>query len=105
MIYNFIYYTTDGSFDYDAPWGTETHHVEDWHGFSIEINDDNQVLIDTLEGYGDFAVEISEIKTLAQLKAFILGNMKEIRDTGNLPEECYMELVSFIDEMEDKNDN
>lgn len=103
MNYDFIYYTTDSSFDYLSPFGVSTEHIEDWHGFSIELTNDDKPLIETLEGYGDFAVEIDKIKTLEQLKEFILKNMNEIRDSGT-KEEVFLELVSFIDDW-GKNDN
>lgn len=102
MIYDFIYYTTDESFDY-GDFAGGTYHQVCLHGFSIELTKDDKPLIETLDGYGDFAVEINEIKTLKQLKDFILKNMNEIRDSGT-KEEIFLELVSFIDDW-GKNEN
>ena len=95
MQYNYIYYRTDGSFDYLAPWGIETEHVTDLHGFSIELDSEDNPDFNSLEGFGEFD-DVNDLKSLEELKQYILDNMKEIRETGDNPER-FLELVSFID--------
>ena len=95
MQYNYIYYRTDGSFDYDGPFGTETEYVEDLHGFSIDLDSEDNPDFNSLEGFGEFD-DVNELKSLEELRDYILNNMKEIRETGDDPER-FLELVSFID--------
>lgn len=96
MQYNFIYYRTDGSFDYLGPFGTETEHVEDLHGFSIDLDSEDNPDFNSLEGFGEFD-DVNDLKSLEELKQYILDNMSMIKDSGDEPER-FLELVSFIDD-------
>ena len=70
MRYNFVYYSTDSSFDYgDFPGAT--HYQTDLHGFEIEIDKNDIPHLDTLQGFGDYDVELGKIKVL--IKSFITG--------------------------------
>ena len=93
---DYIYYTTDGSFDYDGPFGMQTEHIENLHGFSIVLTNEDKPLIETLEGFGDYA-EVNDIDNLLDLKEYILNHMNEIKDDGTDPD-IFLELVEFIDE-------
>jgi len=72
----FNFYTTDESFDY----GDFTYHQNEYHGFSIDLEDDDPK-IETLEGYGDFATEVENIKTLEELETFIKDNLLKYHDS------------------------
>lgn len=80
---------------------------ETLHGFDIEIDDNDFVKIETLKGFNDYA-NMSNIKTLGSLKAFICSHMDEVDDsvyTKNFPNvtlaytnaEIFEELIDFID--------
>lgn len=88
--YDYIFYTTDESFDY----GDGTCYCIGEHGFSIEIDSDNNVFINSLEAYGDYA-EMNDITTLAELKQYLIEHKEESQLTK---QDCIDELVSFIDD-------
>ena len=96
MQYNYIYYRTDGSFDYLSPFGVATEYVEDLHGFSIDLDSEDNPDFNSLEGFGEFD-DVNDLKSLEELRDYILANMKEIRESGDDPER-FLELVSFIDD-------
>ena len=95
MQYNYIYYRTDGSFDYWGPFGLETEHVTDLHGFSIDLDSEDNPDFNSLEGFGEFD-DVNDLKSLEELNQYILDNMSMIKDSGDEPER-FLELVSFID--------
>lgn len=47
----YILYSTDDSFDYNAPWGTDTYYEIGLHGFEY----DEVEGLESLEGFGDFS--------------------------------------------------
>jgi len=95
MICEFIFRVQDESFDFgDFPGGTCPVVTE--HGFQIEIGSNDTVYIETLKPIGDFGNEIKGIKTLEQLKEFIVKHLDEVQDENE--KERIMELASFIDD-------
>lgn len=99
LTYNF--YETDESFDFgDFPNATCHQTVE--HGFSINHDSKtNKLDINSLDAYGDFE-EMNKIKTLAELKDYILSHLDEVQDFDfeckYTNKECFEELVEIIDE-------
>ena len=94
MRYEYTFYETDESFDYaDWMYGNCTCHRVMPHGFQIEIDNEDNVDIDTLDAYGDFE-EMNKIKTLSELKAYLVQNLKEVERIDD--KECIEELVDFI---------
>ena len=82
---------------------------ETLHGFDIEIDDEDFVKIETLKGFNDYA-NMSNIKTLGDLKAFLCSHIDEVDDlvyAKNFPKdfptlaftntEIFEELIDFID--------
>lgn len=101
MIFDYIFYTKDESFDYgDFPGGTCNCITE--HGFSIDVNKDDFVDIKTLQPLGDYADSMKDIKTLEELKEFIIKHLDECEDdTGK---DCLMELCVFINDTIEKQE-
>ena len=99
LTYNF--YTTDESFDFgDFPNGTCHQTAE--HGFSIEHNGKtNDLDINSLNTYGDFE-EMNNIKTLGELKEYLLSHLDEVQDFDfeckYTNKEVFEELIEIIDE-------
>lgn len=69
----FIFYTTDESFDFGD--GICPEYTK--HGFSIEKDDNNTFLIDTLKGFNDFR-DAEKCETLEQLADYISFNSKYV---------------------------
>lgn len=95
MEYNYIYYRTDASFDY-GDWPGAVCYQTDLHGFSIDLDNDDKPDFNSLEGFGEFS-DVNDLKSLEELKQYILDHMHLIKESGNDPE-CFLELVSFIDD-------
>lgn len=100
---DYIFYRTDESFDYgDWSWGGTCYEYAD-HGFSIEMDTDDNIYIDTLEAYGDFTEMNDKCKTLEQLKQYILDHFNEIDNSLDICDKyengaLFEEFISFIDE-------
>ena len=52
---NYIFWTVNGSFDYDSPVGNQTEYVRDDYGFSVEVDNNDIPLLNTVQSIGDFA--------------------------------------------------
>ena len=98
MRYNFVYYSTDSSFDYgDFPGAT--HYQTDLHGFEIEIDKNDIPHLDTLQGFGDYDVEVEQNKSsYQQFYNWLVKSFAEIRteDEEATPLEVLEELAEFI---------
>lgn len=109
MRYEYNFYITDESFDYgDFPGATFRETVK--HGFSIEINADNNVNINTLQSYGDYSSLQDEIKSLSELKDYIESHLSEIEehDENEIITNYYLflELTDFIkDQIKEEETN
>lgn len=101
MRYEYNFYITDESFDYgDFPGATVTETVK--HGFSVEIDSDNKVDINSLESYGDYSQLQNEIKTLQGLLDYIEAHLSEVEehDENEIITNYYLflELTDFLRE-------
>lgn len=74
----YIFYTTNESFDYGDFPGSTCICFEP-HGFEVDI-EDGRVDLTTLQGFGDYGVEVEKVKTLIDLKEFIKKYKNEIYD-------------------------
>lgn len=95
MIYEFDFYRTDESFDY-SDIATEYRTVE--HGIEIDMDINNNIY--SWRGYGDFNYDMTEIKTLPELKQYILDNMhlvEEVEGERFTRKELLEELIDIID--------
>ena len=77
---NYVIYTTDDKYDVGGCC------VPASHGFEIEIDDNDCIDINSLNGYGDFSYEISKIDNICQFKKFIqnLINKFEVEELKEL---------------------
>lgn len=76
----YIYYITDDSFDYPSPLGCETKYEINYHGFSINCDENLCYDIKTLEGFGHYSTEISRIKTIEEFIKYLSDTEDEIQD-------------------------
>ena len=115
MQYEYIFYTTDESFDFgDFPsesrgcsashFHSRTCDQREYHGFSIDIDKENNIDISSLKWLGDYSE--TQITTLQGLKEFIkthLNEVEEIDDSLNIYYqytniELFEELIELIDD-------
>ena len=98
MKYQYIYYSTDSSFDYgDFPGAT--CYQTDLHGFEIEIDINDIPHLDTLSGFGDFAVEVEDNKKdYMQFYDWLVNSFDEIKtdDENATSLEVFEELAEFV---------
>ena len=100
MRYEYIFYTTDESFDFgDFPGGTCSQ--TEYHGFSVEIDKENNIDISSLEWFGDYYK--TQIKTLQGLKEFIKTHLNEVEEISTIVDtytniELFEELIELIDD-------
>ena len=101
----YIFYDTDASFDYLGPFGVETYHYVESHGFNIEMDVNDNINLNTIEGFGDF-VDIENCKTLESLYKYILDNLDNVQESEEDSElsrrELLEELLSTISDGIDK---
>ena len=94
----YIIKTTDGSFDYHAPWGTATYHTRDIHGFDYDIDDG----IQSLNGFGDYSYldnfkdNIEEL--IAEIDSILLNEYEEYSPEVT-SEEAFEELMEHLREI------
>ena len=103
MKYDYIFYTTDGSFDYgDFPGGT--YHCLDYHGFSIDMDERDWIDIASLEAYGDYCEMEDKCKSLEELKIYLINHLHEVREYEEHKEysftnlEIFKELIDLIND-------
>lgn len=91
-----IFYYTDESFDYgNSQWGG-IHYVNAPHGFTVNLINGVDIDLATLKGFGDFATDISKIKTLPELKEYITNNLEDVEDEENRQNiKDFLELIDF----------
>ena len=98
MRYEFIYYSTDESFDYgDFP--NSTCHCTSLHGFSIEITKDDIPLLDTVDGFGDFADVKDHAQNYKDFADYLKNSLDDIQreDENASSLECFEELIDFVE--------
>lgn len=100
MKYEYNFYITDSSFDYGDFWGG-TYKETDYHGFTVDIDTDNNIDLSSIHGYGDLAGVEFEIKDLADFKQFLISNLDTVQEYDEDAEysniERFRELISIID--------
>ncbi len=96
-MYSYIFFKTDGSFDYNSPFGTATCHCEDLHGFDFDID---TLDLKTLDGFGEFS-DANDCKTLEELLNYVKSNMQYLNSTGT-EEEIFDELIEILEEAVNK---
>lgn len=79
MRYEYVFYERDVSFDYGDFYGACRAEFEK-SGFSVDIDRNDNVDIESLEGFGDFLEMEKEIKTHKDLRNFIEENKDKIED-------------------------
>ena len=70
-----VFYQDDRSFDYNSPFGTKTHYVFEDNGIEIELDKDDEPILSTLKGFGDFS-DVEKCKYLSELYDYIEENIK-----------------------------
>ena len=100
--FEYIFYQTDCSFDYDSPFGTSTYYDYENHGFEVAIDINDNIDMTTFQAFGDFEEMNHKCKTLEDLKNYILEHYNEIQDYDGL---CYSNHELFDELLESINDN
>lgn len=100
--FEYIFYQTDCSFDYDSPFGTATYYDYDNHGFEVAIDINDNIDMTTFQAFGDYEEMNHKCKTLDDLKNYILEHYNEIQEY----DELYCSNHELFDELlESINDN
>ena len=100
MRVEYILNKTDLSFDYSD---YRTHYELQYNGFNIDIDIKDVINIESLEPFGDCVEMMENIKTLKDLKRFLIENFEFIDDENK---KVINELIYFINKnlkMEVKN--
>ena len=100
--FEYIFYQTDCSFDYDSPFGTSTYYDYENHGFEVVIDINDNIDMTTFQAFGDYEEMNHKYKTLEDLKNYILEHYDEIQDYDGL---CYSNHELFDELLESINDN
>lgn len=91
MNYEYVLYQTDTSFDYgDFPGGCYCSLTPT--GFNVDIDDNDNVDIKSLDGFGDLQGFEKDITTHKQLYDFIVQNKENIKEN----QEIFEELKYFL---------
>ena len=95
----YIFYVTDESFSFGDFPGSTIYQIEN-HGFSIDINSDNDIDISSIDFFGDY--KDREIKTLNELLEFLqlhIFEVEEINENSQFSNiELFEELLEIIQE-------
>ena len=100
-IFEYIFYQTDCSFDYDSPFGTATYYDYDNHGFEVAIDINDNIDMTTFQAFGDYEEMNHKCKTLEDLKNYIVEHYNEIQDVLNIyhpNQEAFDELLEIIND-------
>lgn len=94
----YVIKTTDGSFDYNAPWGTATHHCTDIHGFEYDMDEG----LESLNGFGDYSY-LDNFKDnaedlITELDLILLQDYEEYSPEVTY-EEAFEELMEHLREL------
>lgn len=103
MLYTFIFYKTDESFDFgDFPGSTIS--IKDVHGFDIEIDRYDNVDLTSLTGFGNFSY-FSKIQSLNQLKTEIINNLSDIDEFPDKSTFTNIEVFQDFIKILERNEN
>lgn len=94
--FEYIFYQTDCSFDYDSPFGTATYYDYDNHGFEVAIDINDNIDMSTFQAFGDYEEMNHKCKTLEDLKNYILEHYDEIQYIDEF--NGFDELLDIIDD-------
>lgn len=87
MRVEYILNKTDLSFDYSD---YRTCHEWQYNGFNIDIDIKDVINIESLEPFGDCVEMMENIKTLKDLKRFLIENFEFIENKKNINELIYL---------------
>lgn len=88
MWVDYVFYTTDESFDYPTGYGYATHYEKAQHGFSVKFDKNDNVL--DWRGMGDYW-QADEAKTLEEFYNFVKSVKSEYAK-----QDVIDELLEFI---------
>lgn len=98
----YIFFTTDESFDYPTGYGYATYHEKASHGFEISIDTDNKIDFSSFSSFGSYAEMEDKCKNLTDLKNYIIEHLDEIEEPEEkftyTNREIFEELLEIIDE-------
>ena len=99
--YEYNFYSTDASFDYRDCYGG-TCYCTDYHGLTVELEKYTDKVI-SWSGYGDYASDIDNCKTLEELRDYLESHLDEVSEENRYGHtytnrELFEELISFIDD-------
>ena len=97
---DYIFYSTDESFDYNGPFGTATHYQIGLHGFSLDFDKDYKPILEEIKGFGEFDDIEDKVATYQDLLDYLSVNL------GYLDYNCeeatsqddFDELISILEE-------
>ena len=93
MELEYVFYTTDDSFDYGDC--GRTCQVLTKHGFTINVNSVDGLDIKTLKGFGDYYDIQDYCQNLTDLKCIIVQEFEKIQD--EYQEQKFNELIGMIE--------
>ena len=95
----YIYYTTDESFDFDAPFGTKTYYQTGYHGFTIDFDSDYKPIINSIDGFGEFDDINWKVKDFKSLADYLKLTIPLWQDTeGSTPLREFTDLLELVEE-------
>lgn len=97
---NYIYFTSDESFDYLGPFGTETCHQKGLHGFSITFDENDEPILGSIDGFGEFADASDYIESWEYFYSWLLENDKYVVTSSDddevTSEALFIELYELV---------
>lgn len=99
MHHEYIFFTSDESFDYNGPFGTATHYETGYHGFELEFDDNFTPIISSIKGFGFFDDIQDKVKDFETFKEYLINAIEHWRDeTETTSIEVIEELLEIIEE-------
>ena len=90
-----VLYQDDLSFDYNSPFGTKTQEVFEDNGIEIELDKDDEPILSTLKGFGDFE-DVKYCNYLSELYDYIEENIKYCRIYNSDKEKIYTPCLECL---------
>lgn len=102
MLYDYVFYQNDESFDFYGPFGTDTWYEMTNQGFQIDIDINNKVDMNKFHAYGDFEEMNHLCKTTDDLKKYIIEHFNEIQGLEDTEESeniaIFKEFIDILSE-------
>lgn len=96
----YIFYTSDESFDYNGPFGTATHNETGYHGFSLDFDDEYLPILGSINGFGEFDDINWRVKSFKDFENYLKENIPLWKDdVESTPLEAFDELLETIVEI------